>query len=413
MFKITTLTEAESVLEAFWPSKLPRHAYTTEHVVAFLQSLGTPQDALPAIHIAGTSGKTSTAYYAAALLRSAGLRVGMLISPHTECITERVQINGKPMSEAEFCSELTIFLHLVEKSGITLTYAEILYAFGYWEFVRQRVDCMVIETGLGGLLDATNVISRSDKLCVLTDIGLDHVHILGTNLSDIAFQKAGIILPHNAVFCYRQADEAMQEIIKTSKQKQADLHIIDSQKEPDLVSLPLFQQRNFHLAYEAVTWWLQRDGRRGPLSAAARTQAIKTSIPVRMEVIQYKGKTLVLDGAHNAQKLAALEGSLKAKFPDMPIAAMVAFIATSSRDAKELVQVVESYSEHIVAISPNVGGHVWRSTEEIMEASSDQTSVQMAIDPAEGLRALLARPEPVLVITGSLYMHQCIRPFLG
>ncbi len=412
MLKITTLTEAESILEAFWPSKLQRHAYTTEHVVAFLQSLGTPQDALPAIHIAGTSGKTSTAYYTAALLRGAGLRVGMLISPHIESITERVQINGKPMSEAEFCSELTIFLHLVEKSGITLTYAEILYAFGFWEFVRQRVDCMVIETGLGGLLDATNVIGRLDKLCVLTDIGLDHVHVLGATLSDIAFQKAGIILPHNTVFCYRQADEAMQEILKTSKQKQADLHIVDPQQEPDLASLPLFQQRNFHLAYEAVAWWLQRDGRE-QLSLEARILAAKTMIPVRMEVIQYKGKTLVLDGAHNAQKLTALGDSLRAKFPDTPIAAMVALIATDSRDAKELIQVVESFSEYIVAISPHSGGRTWRSTEEIMQASTNQATIQMAIDPAEGLRALLARPEPVLVITGSLYMHQYIRPLLG
>src|SRR5690349_5945116 len=112
MQTIRSLAEADLVLEQFWPRNMARHAYTTEHIERFMDYLGKPQDKPRSVHIAGTSGKTSTAYYTAALLQQAGKKVGLLTSPHIESLNERVQINLTPLPEAEFCSELTAFLNL-------------------------------------------------------------------------------------------------------------------------------------------------------------------------------------------------------------------------------------------------------------------------------------------------------------
>src|SRR5690349_16238782 len=160
MYHFSNLAEAEKALEAFLPSRLPRPAYTLDHILQFMDFIGNPQELPQVIHVAGTSGKTSTAYYAAALLKGAHKRAGILVLPHVMSITERVQIDLKPLDDAVFCSELAVFLSLIDKSGLKLSYAEILYAFAYWEFARQKVEYVVVETGLGGLLDATNVVEN-------------------------------------------------------------------------------------------------------------------------------------------------------------------------------------------------------------------------------------------------------------
>src|SRR5690242_11737518 len=120
---MNTLAEASKALEAYWPSNQKRlFKHTLEHIERFMEFLGSPQDKLQVIHVAGTSGKTSTAYYAAALLHASGKSVGLTVSPHVDAINERVQVNLHPLAEKPFCAELTTFLELVEKSGIQLNY---------------------------------------------------------------------------------------------------------------------------------------------------------------------------------------------------------------------------------------------------------------------------------------------------
>jgi len=216
------------VLEAYWPSRTTLHRMSLDYIRSLLDYLGNPQERLRIIHIAGTSGKTSTAYYAAALLTAAGKKAGLTVSPHVDLLNERVQINMTPLPEALFVREMNEFMACVEQGGFTPTYFELLYAFAFWEFARQQVEYAVIETGVGGLLDNTNVVTRSDKVCVLTDIGFDHTSLLGTTLPEIARQKAGIIQLHNAVFCWRQSAEVLAVFRAVTRQKQADLHILDA-----------------------------------------------------------------------------------------------------------------------------------------------------------------------------------------
>jgi dihydrofolate synthase/folylpolyglutamate synthase len=236
--KISNLYEAELALKPFWPSNLhgKRSAYTTEHMERFMEFVHDPQNKSQVIHIAGTSGKTSTAYFVASLLKQAGKKVGLMTSPHIEGLNERVQIDLVPIPEEEFCIELTHYLELVGQSGIVLTYTEIMYGFAFWEFARHSVDYIVVEVGMGGLLDATNVIDRNDKISVITDIGLDHTNVLGDTIQQIAAHKAGIIRLGNTIFMHRQPEEVLDVIRLTAKQRQADLHIVEQEGEtPDFL----------------------------------------------------------------------------------------------------------------------------------------------------------------------------------
>lgn len=414
MYHFSTINEAEKALEAFLPSRLPRPAYTLDHILQFMDFIGNPQELPQAIHIAGTSGKTSTAYYAASLLKAAGKKVGLLVSPHVMSITERVQIDLVSLPDALFCSELALFLDQIEKSGIKLSYAETLYAFAYWEFTRQQVEYIVVETGLGGLLDATNVIKNPQKVCILTDIGIDHTNVLGSTLPEIAQQKAGIIKLHNSVFCYRQPASAMDVITKSCHQKQADLHIIDEEYASETGRLPLFQRRNYTLALNAVCFTLERSGY--STSQLRQTNAYDVHIPGRMEVLHKGAKTVILDGAHNPQKLQYLFESLRAKYPDKSMAVLVACIDSGGRNLKELLSTIKPDVTHLIATSPSQQGsfHKWQKAADIVAAAKDvgigSCEAINAYDDA--LKVLLARPEDILVVTGSLYLYKPIRTLL-
>jgi len=418
MPRFTTLTEAEKFLEQFLPARLPRPAYTTEHIVRFLASVDDPQNVPRAIHIAGTSGKTSTAYYAAALLSATGRRVGLLTSPHLEKLSERVQIDMRPLTDAEFCAHLDQFLDLVEARRIVLSHAELLYAFAFWEFARQKVDDIVVEVGMGGLHDATNVITRQDKVCVITDIGLDHTTTLGGTLAEIAVHKAGIIRVGNTVFCYPQPDGVMNVIRAEANKKHAELHVIqppeptqtardNSQESLSSASfLPSFQRRNFGLALAAAH---QANGR-----AFADEQIVKaahTHIPGRMETLHLSGKTIIMDGAHNQQKLHSLAENL----PHEPTAALVAFTNSRSRALAPMLAELAPFAEHLIITTlPKNNHHKSRDPEEIAAACTALgiTSFTVEPDSDKALHALFRRPEKVLLITGSLYLLRYLRPEL-
>src|SRR5688572_622401 len=211
---IHTLADAETALRAYIPSAPLKDRYTLDRMQALLAFLGDPQEKLRVVHIAGTSGKTSAAYFVRGLLQASGARTGLTISPHMVSLAERVQIAGAPVSDAAFVQYIHDFLPLVEKSGLQPSYFEIIIALAFWVFAHEDVDFAVIETGLGGLLDATNTVRRADKVCVITDIGLDHTDILGETIPEIAAQKAGIIQPGNIVVVQNQQSAALNVITK-------------------------------------------------------------------------------------------------------------------------------------------------------------------------------------------------------
>lgn len=420
MQTIRTFADARQALEAFYADGLPKKTglHTLERMRALLEFAGNPQQRLRVVHVAGTSGKTSTAYYAAALLHAAGHRVGLTVSPHVVNMNDRLQIDGQPLDERQFCDDLTRFLRLVERGGFRPTYFEIMMAFALWEFDRLRVDYAVVEVGLGGLLDASNVVERRDKLCIITDIGKDHMHVLGKTLPEIAMHKAGIIQTGNTVFCYRQTD-AVTDIFRTQcRQKQADLHILAPGDDvPVATSLPGFQRRNFTLACRAVNWLLASDGYERP-SRAGRLQAARIAIPGRMETVQIAGKTVILDGAHNEQKLQALMDGIAERYPGRRVAAVVAFVskAETSERLRKSMQLMRPYVSYVIATQfggPQDAPHAGVAADLIGETARasgyDCTTVEPL--PRKAFQTALATDADIVVVAGSFYLLNHIRQF--
>lgn len=411
-------SQVREVLAQYVPKSRSMSApYTLDRMQRLVMALGNPQDKLRVIHVAGTSGKTSTAYYIAALLKAAGKRVGLTVSPHIDEVNERLQIDLEPLPEQAFCRVFTEFVELIKQTGIKPTYFELLVALAYWYFARQKVDYAVIEVGLGGLLDGTNVVNRADKVCVITDIGLDHTSVLGKTLGEITAQKAGIIHPHNAVFSYQQGGEVMAVIREVSRQQQAELHEVRSPSTDMLpTDLPLYQQRNWYLARHVFDHVAERDGL-PTLSPTDLQKTTQTPIPARMELIKRAGHTLVIDGAHNGQKLAALGASLEEMFGDQKIAVLFNLVQSSQLRLRTSLKALTAFADHLIITSFEAQQDFLRQSmnpRKVAEACRQLgfTDIEIVTNPPEAYQLLLKRPEPIRVVTGSFYLLNHIRPLI-
>lgn len=400
MHRIKTFAGARAALQPYVLALPPAHqAYTLTRMRKLMAALDNPQDKLRIVHVAGTSGKTSTSYYIAAMLGEAGQRVGLTVSPHIMEVNERLQLNLLPLAEVAYCDALSEFLALVEPLAVQPTYFELLIAMAYWYFAREAVEYAVVEVGLGGLLDSTNVCSRADKICVITDIGLDHQAILGDTLAAISQQKAGIIQLHNEVFCYQPAPEIMAAVTARVLDQEAKLHTYQyNQAAESNHSMPAFQQRNWQLAAHVFEALRQRDGL-SELSFNQWEQTKQTYIPGRMEIVQYKSKTIILDGAHNPQKMQALLASLTAMYGMKPIAVLAAFKPT--KDISNCLELLEQRADTIIFTQLSAGA--------VIEAP--ETSINMIIKPDihQAFRQLLECKQSILVVTGSFYLIQAIK----
>lgn len=412
MKPVNNFKEADDFLASYVGGNMVG-AYKLERMYKLMDYLDNPQDKIRVIHVAGTSGKTSTVYYTAALLTASGKKVGFSVSPHVSEVNERLQIDNKPLDEADFCRVLNEFRERIKGFSDKPTYFEFLVALAYWEFARRKVDYAVMEVGLGGLLDATNVVNRKDKMCIITDIGLDHVNILGDNLKDIARQKAGIIHPENYVFTYSQSEEVNKVFKNACEDQGAHLDQISEKTDKDLAYLPLFQQRNIGLAIEAVNFALQRDYKSG-LSQSDILKAAKITIPARMETYEKNGKLIIFDGAHNYQKLEALEKSLKAKYPKSTIAALVSFsdgrgfrLEGSLKALREITGKVifTSFAHHQDLPHGSVNPDALAE----MAKKNDFDSIKTENDLVKAFNMLLGEPEDVLLVCGSFFMMNELR----
>lgn len=371
-----------------------------------MEYLGQPQEKFKTVHIAGTSGKTSTCYYTAALLAASGKKVGLTVSPHVTAINERVQINGRPVPEAEFCQALTEFLGIIEKVPIEPSWFEVMVAFAYWYFARQKVDYAVVEVGLGGLLDGTNVIKRADKVCIITDIGFDHMHILGKTLPEIAEQKAGIIHEGNTVLTYRQSPEVMEVIEGYSHSQRADLQVIEPLATYDFwEAMPDYQRRNWSLAFRVYQYLRERDSLTD-LSSEALQATLKISVPGRMDILKYGGKIIIMDGAHNAQKMSAFASSFKQLYPGVRPAVLLSL--KKGKEAQEVAAILGPLTDRLVITRFSIAQDtpvISIKPEELKKVfAAYMEAVSIEADQSKALQKVLNGPEDVIIITGSLYL---------
>jgi dihydrofolate synthase/folylpolyglutamate synthase len=405
--RITNLEEANDFFKNF--NDQANTEYSLDNMVRLMDYLGNPQNEFKILHIAGTSGKGSTAYYAAALLTAAGQNTGLTVSPHVDKVNERLQLNGQPLPEAEFCRALTEFSELLNDAPVRPSSFELKVAFAFWYYAKEKVDYAVIETGLGGLKDATNVIGRSDKVCIITDIGLDHVKVLGDNLTEIAAQKAGIIHEGNAVFMHRQPAEVMSVFEAASENNGAKLYVAPAGNDIGDSDLPDYQRRNWSLAYEAYKFVAERDGLK-LLSAEDMNKTRHISIPGRMDVRQIGNKTIVMDGAHNVQKMQAFADSFSKLYPGVKPAILLAM--RTGKEYQDIVPILAPLASRIITTtfvsSQDLPIHCIPA-EELAAAFKDVVPVKSIADQRAAYRELLSSPEDVGVLTGSIYMLGQIR----
>jgi len=422
---VHTLAEATDALMAYVPSG-PVVRRPLERTRALLAALGDPQEAVPAAHVAGTSGKTSTAYLLRALLQAGGVRTGLTVSPHVTSITERVQVDGAPLAPELFAARVGALLPLVEAVRAPAGegagadgppgYFEVMTALAHWVFAgsggRDRpVDLAVLETGIGGRSDRTNTIRRPDKLCLISDVGYDHTELLGDTVEEIAAHKAGIIQPGNHVLVIDQDERVLKIVAEEATERGATLEVV-SARAGDGLDLPPFQRRNFSLA---LAGYRHLGGT--PLAAPALAAVARAVPPGRMERVQVAGHEVILDGAHNPQKLAALVEALRDRgIGRLPVLASLLRAPTPKLRAA-LAELAEVSAELVVPEFTAIAeiGRQTPPATEIAELAREVgiEHVSVVPDPTAGLAELLSRPDPVLLVTGSLYLVSTVRDALG
>lgn len=412
---VQSFDEVYEILEQYAPlPRAIRSADKLESMQELMVLLGNPEKQFQTIHIAGTSGKTSTAYYVAAMLAATGRRVGLTISPHIIEVNERVQLNMVPLEEAAYCVYFSKFLTVLKASKLKPTYFQLLTAFAFWVFAQEKVEYAVVEVGIGGLLDATNIFTRHDKICVITDIGLDHTEKLGKTITEITSQKAGIIQPSNVVFAYDQGDEIMGVLREVSEQQNAELHEIWPLKQSELPhNLPLFQRRNWYLAW-SVSQYIIEVNHDQKLSDKALALTSQTYIPGRMEIIEHNGKTLILDGAHNAQKLEALAESVKDAYPDSKYAVLFSLAKSKKHRLHSSTQAVTGLADYLLLTAYDTGKRLRRQSADPARVAEqchllEYDTWDIEANPHKAFQSIMKRSEQVVVITGSFYIIEQLK----
>jgi len=361
------MSEYDDVVTALEQRGFTRMVFDLGKIRDLMDVLGSPQRAYPAIHLTGTNGKTSTARMIDALLRAHGLHTGRYTSPHLETVRERISLDGEPISEERLVAayqEVAPLAELIDtRHSEPLTYFDMTTAMAYAAFADAPVDIAVVEVGLGGEDDATNVIEAG--VAVMTPIGLDHTEWLGDTIEDIAWAKAGIIHKGATVITAVQTEEAMRPILERSAEMGAtvareggEFGVIERAQAVggqvlrlqglhaiyDEIFLPLFgahQAQNAALALAAVEAFLG-DQVRPELVVEGFAQV---DSPGRLERVR-SAPTILLDGAHNPHGMAATVGALEEEFSFRHLVAVVAVLG--DKDVSGLLDLLEPVAARIV-----------------------------------------------------------------
>ncbi|HLV98459.1 MAG TPA: Mur ligase family protein [Ktedonobacterales bacterium] len=400
-----------------------------------LELLGNPQDRFRAVHVTGTSGKGSTATMIAEVLRQAGLRVGLYSKPHVQLPLERIVIDGRQMHPAAFVDLVAEFQaaaeRLAARDDYAPTYTQALVALALLAFARANVDVAVVEVGVGGRLDDTNVVHP--LTATITSVGYDHMNFLGPTLEDVAREKAGIIKEGAPAISGRIERRPAAVIAKAAKAVGSSLAVLgrDFHMVPlgiDLTGgrlryvdregmltplqvglLGAHQLTNAAVAVATVRAAEPRLGRAIPLDAYAR--GLKQAwLPGRLEIVQ-RDPLVLLDAAHNAQKAQALRESLDALTAGRPRVLVLGILADKA--SEEMIDVLAPGAQAVVVTRPPVIGSKQAETLERLADLARQFTSHVLAEP-DPLRAVeLALGETpadgVLCVTGSLYLIGAVR----
>jgi dihydrofolate synthase/folylpolyglutamate synthase len=354
-------------LQGRWPEH--RVAPSQARVQALCDLLGSPERACPVILIAGTNGKGSTALMIDSLLRSLGLRVGRYASPHLVDLTERISIDGEPISDERFdelFEQVEPLVAMVDEQlldGVRMTFFEVMTALAYAAFADAPVDVTVVEVGLGGRWDATNIVDA--QVAVVCPIDLDHTHLLGTTVAEIAAEKAGIIKPGSKAVLAAQQPDAARVLLARCAEVGAE--VIREGMEFGLISrtpavggqvlrletaegplgdlvLPLF---GAHMAHNAALAVAAAEAFLGgkPLPAEVIAEGLEqVRAPARLEIVR-RSPTVVLDTCHNPHGARATIDGITEAFDFQPLVGVVAMMGD-----KDVTGVLSVFAEAMTTV---------------------------------------------------------------
>ncbi|HOS41375.1 MAG TPA: folylpolyglutamate synthase/dihydrofolate synthase family protein [Spirochaetota bacterium] len=408
--------------------------YSPDHIARLLELHGNPHRRLAAVHIAGTNGKGSTAHMIARIAQTAGYKTGLYTSPHLLRIHERIRIQGRPIPDSALNRLADMaFNALAAHPDIAVTYFDALTFIAFAYFAEERVDLAVIETGLGGRLDSTNVVTP--RVSVITDIALDHTRVLGSTIPQIAREKAGIIKPGVPVVTTNTAPGTVAVLAdacrgqrsalfryghdffaRLSGEKGEDRTVIDisaavgSSPPINLQRLPFdgrapVQMKN---AAAAIATALCLTARGFTITPAHMRAGVSARVPGRLQLLS-KSPPVLFDPAHNPAAVRAVADAIRASYPDRRVHAVVSFMR--DKDAAGMVRALAPLcaSLHYLniddarsrTITPGAAGRAWRN-------------MLVPIDTLDALATRLSRmcaPTDLVVFTGSFRLYRHARDF--
>lgn len=394
-----------------------------ERTRELLSKLGAPQDRLRFVHVAGTNGKGSTCAYVASILQQAGFKVGLFTSPYIITFEERIRVNGENISWADLDCVTRQVRDVAEAMEEHPTEFELMTAVAFLHFAQQECDIVVAEVGLGGRLDSTNVIERPE-VSVITNIGIDHVAVLGDTLEKIATEKAGIIKPGVPVVSWPQDPEALKVVKSVARTQAAPLGLVGFD---DLELEPVERQDGGRLVrpfvYQGMRFQTQLLGSYQPSNAVMAIEVARTlarsgwslsegDIRSGIAAAQWPGRfqlvasspDFVIDGGHNVQGAQVLAESLDDVFPGRRATLLVGVLADKQHAA--MLERVLPYAESVVVFTPpnpralaaaDLAAEVVRLASGILvEVAAD---ARQAVDCARSLAGI----QGLVVAFGSLY----------
>lgn len=388
-----------------------------------LEALGNPERELKSIHIAGTNGKGSTAAMVTAFAKAHGLRVGTFTSPHMDSIRERIQLDGVPLGEEPFWQAASVVREvenrLFEEWG-AFNYFEILTAMMFVVFQQESVDLAIIEVGIGGLLDNTNV--GHPLVSVITTIGLDHQDLLGSTLEEITAQKAGIIKSGQQVVVGPVTRECMDVIREIASEKGAtvrafgeDFSIVEDSYQDNELTISLehlalkgaFQKENATIAIRAFRSWMEAMGR--SVQAEFIEAALRVvSWPGRMEVLQ-ETPLVIIDGAHNLPAIGRLVQNMTARVGKKQT---LLFSALTRKDSQQMLlrlqEALPDVNIILTSFHPSRGLSIARSDVEAY-LDSRKISYEESFEDVIDRFTSSTDGKSELWVTGSLYFIAEVR----
>lgn len=396
------------------------------------EAIGNPQDTLKFVHIAGTNGKGSTLAYISTILKCAGYKVGRYISPTIFEYRERIQVNGRMITKKALGEGMELVKaaceDMVARGLPHPTPFEVETALAFWYFQKMKCDIVVLETGMGGLLDATNVITTT-LTAVIASVGRDHMKFLGNTVEEIAKQKAGIIKNDCYVICMKQKNSVMQVIEEEAQRKNSILRVADPEqaghvrygiekqqfdyadmKKLEITLAGQFQIANAVLAVETVLALSEKGF--AVARQAIRKGLLETRWQGRFTVVARK-PLFIVDGAHNEDAAAKLANSIEFYFTNKRIIYIMGMLKDKEYD--KVIDLTYKYADQIITVTPPGNPRAlpaYELAKEIAKVHSKVTAVD-SLEEAVEMSRLLAGKDDVIIAFGSLSYLGRLMQLLG